>query len=55
MVRGLQIFRINLAIKFDSFKNTVKVVAKDASGVGLKHDSFVTKFKDTDNSLVFII
>lgn len=55
MVRGLQIFRINLAIKFHGFENTVEVVTEDAGRIGLKHDSLVAELKDADDSLIFIV
>ena len=55
MVRGLQIFRINLAIKFHGFENTVEVITEDTGGIGLKHDSLVAKLEDANDSLLFII
>lgn len=55
MVRGLQIFRINLAIKFDGFENAIKVVTKNTGGISLKYDSLVAELEDADNTLIFIV
>lgn len=55
MVLGLQIFRINLAIKFHGFENAIKVITKDAGGIGLKHNGLVAELEDADDSLVFVI
>ena len=55
MGRGLQIFRINVAIKFHGFENTVEIITEDTGGVGLKHNGLVAELEDTDNSLIFVI
>ena len=52
---GVAYFSINLAIKFYGFENAIKVVTEDTGGIGLKHDSLVAKFEDTDDSLIFVI